>query len=327
MDPLLGASIASAGGNLIGDVANAISTSTQNRKSRQFALQMYERQKADNLSQWERQNSYNSPEEQIKRYKAANLNPHLIYGQGASAGNAERIQTADVQSPQFREARFDSPGNIGSVIGQYVDLKTRMAGLDQIKLQNDKILEESALLRAQRSGYDIDNLRKKFDYDLESELRPYSLDYRARKVDELAANIDYTRNRDAREAVALNSTLAQQAESILSSQAQRAKNPYEIRQLEQATELIKRDVKLKDLEIKLRQDGVNPNDPLWARALTMYLNSILGGSIIDKASQLKSPKLPPWKFQMPSLKGILDRVPERGWLRKKLWPEKSGVSW
>ena len=46
---------------------------------------MYDRQRADALADWNMQNQYNSPAEQMKRYKEAGLSPHLIYGQTHTA--------------------------------------------------------------------------------------------------------------------------------------------------------------------------------------------------------------------------------------------------
>ena len=51
------------------------------------------------VEMWHRQNAYNTPEAQMARFKAAGLNPHLIYGQG-SAGNAAapaQYQAANMQ--------------------------------------------------------------------------------------------------------------------------------------------------------------------------------------------------------------------------------------
>lgn len=45
------------------------------------------------LSNWALENSYNSPREQMNRYLEAGLNPNLVYGAGASSGNAGNIGT------------------------------------------------------------------------------------------------------------------------------------------------------------------------------------------------------------------------------------------
>lgn len=45
------------------------------------------------LQNWALENAYNSPEQQMQRYLAAGLNPNLVYGAGASSGNAGNIGT------------------------------------------------------------------------------------------------------------------------------------------------------------------------------------------------------------------------------------------
>ena len=48
------------------------------------------------LQNWNRENEYNSPEAQMQRYLDAGLNPNLVYGAGASSGNAGNIGTPTV---------------------------------------------------------------------------------------------------------------------------------------------------------------------------------------------------------------------------------------
>ena len=52
---------------------------------------------------WNMQNQYNTPQNQMARFKEAGLNPHLIYGQG-NPGNAQSIQTPDVKPYTRAEA-------------------------------------------------------------------------------------------------------------------------------------------------------------------------------------------------------------------------------
>lgn len=52
------------------------------------ALQAYNMQRSDALADWNRQNAYNSPVEQMKRLNAAGLNPYLVYSGGNVAGNS-----------------------------------------------------------------------------------------------------------------------------------------------------------------------------------------------------------------------------------------------
>lgn len=69
--------------------------------------QRYEAEKAyqRQVQMWNMQNLYNSPAEQMKRFGAAGLNPHLIYGQG-SPGNANNYPQ---YSPPNIQYRYEAP--------------------------------------------------------------------------------------------------------------------------------------------------------------------------------------------------------------------------
>lgn len=69
--------------------------------------QRYEAEKAyqRQVEMWHMQNAYNSPEQQMKRFGAAGLNPNLIYGQGSS-GNANRAP--EYQAPNL-QYRYEAP--------------------------------------------------------------------------------------------------------------------------------------------------------------------------------------------------------------------------
>ena len=64
----------------------------------EYNREMYDRQKADNLANWERQNAYNSPAQQMQRLKEAGLNPHLIYGGSGNVSEASPVQTTNTQA-------------------------------------------------------------------------------------------------------------------------------------------------------------------------------------------------------------------------------------
>lgn len=61
------------------------------------AEKAYQRQ----VEMWHLQNAYNSPAEQMKRFGAAGLNPHLIYGQG-NPGNASDMPKYQAPNLQYR---------------------------------------------------------------------------------------------------------------------------------------------------------------------------------------------------------------------------------
>lgn len=89
-------------GNLIG-VSSTNSTNTENVQSANAANRLLAHQQNQfNVSQWNQENAYNSPEQQMARFRAAGLNPSLVYGQQNLAGNSPNLisSVAPMQAPQ-----------------------------------------------------------------------------------------------------------------------------------------------------------------------------------------------------------------------------------
>jgi hypothetical protein len=128
----------------ITDLVNSGSTLYTNAQNRQFSQQMYDRQRADALTDWDKQNKYNSPSQQMQRYKEAGLNPNLIYGQ---MSNSAAIRSTDMKHPDFVAPKLQ---NTGQVMNNYVDFK-----LKEQQLSNDK--QAGDLLREQTRGKRLEN--------------------------------------------------------------------------------------------------------------------------------------------------------------------------
>lgn len=84
--------LAVAGISAVSSGVDALLTGGQNKKNRKHQEYMYDKN-----------NAYNTPQMQMQRYKAAGLNPHLIYGQGNS-GNASMPGNPDTEAPQTKFA-------------------------------------------------------------------------------------------------------------------------------------------------------------------------------------------------------------------------------
>lgn len=128
----------------ITDLLNTGSTLYTNAQNRQFSEKMYDRQRADALTDWDKQNKYNSPSQQMQRYKEAGLNPNLIYGQ---MSNSAAIRSTDMKHPDFVAPKLQ---NTGQVMNNYIDLK-----LKEQQLSNDK--QSGELLRQQTEGKKLEN--------------------------------------------------------------------------------------------------------------------------------------------------------------------------
>jgi hypothetical protein len=156
----------------ITDLVNSGSTLYTNAQNKKFSQQMYERQRADALQDWDKQNKYNSPSQQMQRYKEAGLNPNLIYGQ---MSNSAAIRSTDMKQPDFVAPKLQ---NTGQVMNNYIDLK-----LKEQQLSNDK--QAGELLRQQTQGKKLENenLQDKSPYILEESFQ------KSRLVGEQVQNI------------------------------------------------------------------------------------------------------------------------------------------
>lgn len=118
-----------------------------------------------NIENWERQNEYNAPENQMELYKRAGINPYLIAGKtgGSAAGAiapAVGYQT-DVTSP-YRSA--------GEVVNAFKDsvnwilgAKLQQKQLAQTDANIQKTMQEIENLRTQQNLQQTENSLKLFD--------------------------------------------------------------------------------------------------------------------------------------------------------------------
>lgn len=144
--PLLLAAIPAAIGAL-GAAVNAMSQGSANRKNIQFQKDMYKIQRNDALSDWRMNNQYNSPEEQMRRLKNAGLNPNLVYGQGAVANSSSMPSATPTRNTNIAPINYDL-SSIGDFVGSYMNIKTQMQQLDNLKAQNELIKEQKQLTNA-----------------------------------------------------------------------------------------------------------------------------------------------------------------------------------
>nr|QJB19924.1 MAG: DNA pilot protein [Microvirus sp.] len=271
--PILGPILAGAAG-VIGNAINSGGQSAVNEQNIQFQREMYERQRKDAIEFFNMSNAYNSPQEQMKRFELAGLNPALMYSRGDS-GAAGSIPVPDTAPPQLRNPEWGNMLSGGAnALEQMYNLDIKQAQVDNMEAQNT-VLQQEAMIK------DVERRRKEFDFSLEQDLREVSADYRRESLRQLTTNIDLATNKDAREAVMTSSNVEEAAERIKQMYEQRAimamdrwKTSEEIGRIEQEKKriveninLLKQQGVLNQLEINLRKKGVNPNDPTWARIL------------------------------------------------------------
>lgn len=118
----------------------------QNQYNRENAEWAYQK----NLEQWQRENEYNSPAAQMRRYQEAGLNPNLAYGQSNTAASSPTISapTAEGYPMSGSSGVSDSMPSIEfpNVVQEYMNLKTQ-------KLQQDQIQQSIDMMRKQADNY------------------------------------------------------------------------------------------------------------------------------------------------------------------------------
>lgn len=108
-----------------------------------FQLKQQDKAWQQTVDMWNMQNKYNTPFNQMKRFKDAGLNPNLIYGQG-NPGNA-------TGAPNFQVSAHTSP------IGAAMEALTNVANLELIKSQVDKNRAEIDRTHSQTEGINLEN--------------------------------------------------------------------------------------------------------------------------------------------------------------------------
>lgn len=130
------AAVASIGSTALGARARRRTA----KASREGNLELAKFQYSKDLEMWRRMNRYNSPEQQMKRFKEAGLNPHLIYSQG-SPGQA-------TQMPQFQAPRleYDYTPMVdpSSVIQNYQNFSQQKSQIDLTKrnIEVQKVIQD-----------------------------------------------------------------------------------------------------------------------------------------------------------------------------------------
>nr|QJB18837.1 MAG: DNA pilot protein [Microvirus sp.] len=274
-----------AAASVIDTGVNAYVQSDISKKTRKWNEQQYEKQKADNLAYWHMQNEYNNPTSQMQRLRDANLNPNMVYGQssGGASGQAGDIKAPNPLSWNPKAPTFDLTKGIQT----YADVKTKQAQTDALKTQATTNATQAALNAQTTLNKAQENKTSTFDLlqkerlaDTSASAAQASLDAQLKGTELTQTNIDITKNRDAREALMNSQNVQESAQRILSSQLLNSKTQLEKQEVQQRINGLQKDNTLKQLDINLRQNGINPTDPTYIRVLGQYLSG-------EKSAELK----------------------------------------
>lgn len=198
------------------------------------------------LEMWNRQNEYNSPTSQMKRFKDAGLNPRLIYGNGSSsAGNASSM-------PQYNAPRQEfnyEPMRLPSAMGMYMDLAQKKVMIDNVREQTNLAKERQLTEVVNRA---LKSTQKKY--------------LGTRQIGEMA------RTNLAKYQESMNYELLRYSKQF--AQVEMQKRLLDLANRNEAQKSRSRDVQLKQSELNWREKGMTQNDKIQYRMAMKILEKL-----------------------------------------------------
>lgn len=301
------AAIIGAGINAVVGGANAYAQGKMNKRSLRYNEELYAKSRRDSLADWAMQNEYNSPAAQMQRYRDAGLNPMLIYGQ-SNEGATVRSPDSQSWNPRAPQMEFDASSVMGAYMDTRIkEAQTdNLRAANTVSVQQAALLAAQTANTAQqtsRSQFELGlaqelretsleaakaNLRKTtaetdimFNQDqrnaaMTSSNLKEAVQRIARMQQEIISSKiqnTLTRAQTVQTGAATDNTRAATAQT----RAQTEKTNVEIQNLKMEKNRINailrnldKDSQLKQLDINLKKDGIQPTDPAWMRTITQY---------------------------------------------------------
>lgn len=288
MDPSIAASLVNAGSQ----TANSAAGFVMGLINRGYNESQYSKVRKDNLKDWEMQNAYNSPAAQMQRLKEAGLNPHLVYGTGAVANNAQQPKSAEMQTVALEAPRFDA----SAVMGAYFDTQMKQAQTDNLKVQKTVMTQEALLKSVQALNVLASTDKTKEETENIKLLRQSTIDAAKANVKKLEADIEstkantfYTLQENMRKQELQPITIQTMNESIRNMIEQRKLSAQQRDEILARINNLVKDGTLKDWEIQLSRQGIKPSDPVWIRKLYNIIDNLDGkkGTIFGEPYEWK----------------------------------------
>lgn len=277
MDPL---SIISSVGGAVSSIANLFGSNSSLRKqiqaqrqenalNRQYNLMLARLQNKWNIDQWQRENDYNSPTAQMARYRAAGLNPNLIYGQQNTAASSPTLTSGASSAPQDMSA-IGQKRNFGQAMQEMLNVEMQKAQIDAIKAGTENTKANTAKTGEETKSLTIDNMFKAAREQL-------NLEYQGVQIS-VGRSVENLNKKQAEQVVQNTKNLADVLEN---NKVQRSLWRRQIQEMDdkayfQMLDSIRQDAKLKQeiqeswQRIRESQSRIKLNETQWKQAQAEY---------------------------------------------------------
>lgn len=287
-------------GEIVGGIAgmvasgfNTAATDANNDKQRRWNDRQYQLQRYFAVKDWNMQNEYNSPANQMKRYKAAGLNPNLIYGSGsASAGNATPVRSSEAPAWNPKAPQFDM-GAIVQSLGAFAQIAKTQAETNKLKAAEELDRQHKIMSQVQTTGETIKNAYTQFNLDKDTTNLPIYNETKQAELDKIYNEQDKTiaetKGMDQKrelDAIASARDFTSAVENWLTLQVNRAKTDAEKDKIRQEITNLRTDNAMHNLDLELMKTGARPHDSAVSRGI----QSILGNSDPNAPSFLEDIK-------------------------------------
>lgn len=172
MGPILGSALISAGTSILGNLFGIGSQHSANKQN----LKIMREQQAWQEKMWNKQNEYNTPENQLSLYQDAGYNP--LTALNAMSGNSSAGSVGSVQSAQMQAADFSGFGQAGQAIANammqkeliqsQIDLNNANAGKSQAETEwtklNGEIQQQRLAIEQNMSEAQIEQMNANISY-------------------------------------------------------------------------------------------------------------------------------------------------------------------
>lgn len=294
MNDNMWAALIGAGVQVGTTAANNYSIDARNSDSRGFSKEMYGISRMDALRDRDYNNWYNSPAQLMGRMADAGLNPNLLAtGGAASSGQSQMPRSSEIKSWEPQAKDFSGLNRVNPLM-EFNNLQLQQAQLDNLKASQDLKVQEKYLKTASTAGILIKNAKSEVDLKSARELQEISVEYGKENLRKLQADTQFTLDENIRKAASNTASLSEILERTLLLQKQQAQTDAQRSQIDQQIKNLKVDKDIKEEELKLRKQGIQPGDNILYRKAAEILGRLGLGSALNNFGENIKGKLYEW---------------------------------